>query len=137
MLPLRYAFRWRVAGALLLLAVFVSTLVPAIWFRYDFNFRVLVDSDKLAHFVIFLVLTVWFSGQYSLRSWWRMALGLLIFGVAIELCQRLTSSRSAEWLDLVADVFGIAVGLAIARAGAGGWSLRMEHWLLSRRQTQA
>lgn len=136
MLPLRFAFRWRVAGVLLLIAVFVGTLVPAFWFRGDLSLQILIDSDKLAHFLTFLLLTVWFSGQYSARSWWRIALGLLIFGIAIELCQRLTSYRSAEWLDLIADIVGIAVGLVIARAGAGGWSQRMEHWLLSRRQPQ-
>lgn len=134
MLPLRYVTRWRVAGVVLLLAVFLSTLVPAIWFRSNHAFRILVDSDKLAHGVVFLVLAVWFSGQYSARSWWRIALGLLAFGVLIELCQRMTSYRSAEWLDLYADAAGIAIGLLLARAGAGGWSLRFERWLGARQQ---
>lgn len=132
MLPLRYVVRWRVAGVLLLLAVFVGTLVPAIWFRADFNLRVLVDFDKVAHFTAFLILAVWFSGQYARRSWWKIAVGLVTFGIIIELCQRMTTYRSAEWLDLFADVVGIAAGLLIARAGAGGWSLRVEQWLFAR-----
>lgn len=136
MLPLRYANRWQLAGVLLLIAVFASTLVPAIWFRSEFNMRFLVDSDKLAHFLTFLVLAVWFSGQYAARSWWRIAIGLLAFGIIIELCQRMTSYRSAEWFDLLADVVGIATGLAIAAIGAGGWSLRFEHWLQERRAPQ-
>jgi hypothetical protein len=37
--------------------------------------------------------------------------------------------RSAEWQDLVADIGGIGIGLAIAVAGLGGWSLRFEQWL--------
>jgi hypothetical protein len=58
---------------------------------------------------------------------------MLAFGGFIELCQRMLSYRSAESLDLLADAVGIAMGLAIAAAGAGGWSLRLETWLAERR----
>ncbi|MBT8086183.1 MAG: VanZ family protein [Woeseia sp.] len=131
MLPLRYLFRWRVAGVALLIFVLLCTLLPAIWFRTHFRFDT-VGIDKVAHMLAFLTLALWFSGQYARESWWRIILGLSIFGVIIEVCQMLTVSRSAEWLDLLADLVGIAVGLLIARAGIGGWSLRLENWLLER-----
>jgi VanZ family protein len=134
MLPLRYVTRWRVAGAILLFAVFLSTLVPAIWFRSHEAFRLLIDSDKLAHGLVFAVLALWFSGQYAERAWWRIAAGLLAFGALIEVCQRMTSYRSAELLDFYADAAGIAIGLLLARAGVGGWSLRFERWLIARQQ---
>ena len=54
----------------------------------------------------------------------RVELG---FGVLIELCQRMVGYRSAEWLDIGADVGGIAIGLAIGLAGVGGWSQRFEN----------
>ena len=41
--------------------------------------------------------------------------------------------RSAEWFDIVADTAGIVVGLAMAIAGLGGWSLRIENWLVARK----
>ncbi len=134
MLPLRYAPQWRIASLVLLLAVLLSTLAPAVWFWSDKVELLswLANVDKWAHVVTFVMLTVWFTGQYRPRSYWRIAVGLTMFGMLIEACQRLVGYRSAEWFDLVADVVGILLGLAIALLGAGGWSLRIESWINKR-----
>jgi hypothetical protein len=133
-LPLQYTKRWQVAGIAILLAVLVFALLPPEWLRMggvrDIAMRM---SDKSLHGVIFAFVTVWFCGQYARGSYWRVAVGLLLFGVLIEACQRMLAYRDAESLDLLADAVGIAIGLAIAMAGAGGWSLRAEQWLLARR----
>lgn len=128
MLPLRYAPRWRTASGVLLVLVLAAAVMPAVWFWPD---RVKIVSwvgefDKWAHAIVFTTLAIWFAGQYRPRSYWRIALGLLIFGILIELCQRMVSYRSAEWLDVAADVAGIIVGLLIAVSGLGGWSQRFE-----------
>ena len=51
---------------------------------------------------------------------------LLMFGVLIEVCQRMVGYRSAEWLDVAADTVGIIAGLALAAAGLGRWCERFE-----------
>ena len=79
--------------------------------------------------MIFALLAIWFAGQYRRRSYWRIGIGLIAFGALIESCQGLVSYRSAEWLDIVADAAGIAVGLGIALAGLGGWSVWVENRL--------
>ena len=128
MLPLRHAHRWRLAGIVILLLVFTSALIPPLW-PDDRQFqRWLVDTDKLLHAVTFVFLAAWFAGQYPPRSYWRIGAGLMAFGALIEIAQRFVSYRSAEWFDLVADTLGIVVGLLIATAGLGGWSLRLENW---------
>lgn len=134
MLPLRYAPQWRIASALLLLAVLVATLAPAVWFWSD---KVKLASwishvDKWAHVTTFVVLTVWFCGIYRRRSYWLIAVGLTVFGLLIEIFQRVVGYRSAEVIDLIADIIGILIGLGIALSGAGGWSLRIESWLEKR-----
>ena len=134
MLPLRYALRWQAASAALLLAVLAGAMMPAIWLWPD---RALISDwldnlDKWAHMLTFAFLAVWFAGQYTRRSYWRIAAGLASFGILIELCQRLVGYRSAEWLDIGADVFGILIGLLIGLAGAGGWSQRFENWYIMR-----
>lgn len=135
MLPLRYARHWRYAGFALLLLVLVATLMPAVWFINDSRELVtwLMGVDKWLHLATFVFLAVWFSGQYERSSYWRLAIGLVLFGILIEICQRMVSYRSAEWLDLAADVGGVGIGLLLALLGLGGWSLRTERWLLRRK----
>ena len=134
MLPLRYALRWQAASAVLLLFVLASALMPAIWFWPD-RVRMedwLAHHDKWAHLLTFAFLAVWFAGQYRRGAYWRIAGGLIGFGILIEICQRAVGYRSAEWLDLGADVIGIVIGLMIGLAGAGGWSQRLEQRYVTR-----
>ena len=86
-----------------------------------------VHVDKWLHGVIFVFLAIWFAGQYRRRSYWRIGLGLIAFGVLIEACQRLVTYRSADVFDIAADAAGIAIGLAIALSGLGGWSMWVEN----------
>jgi VanZ family protein len=131
MLPLRYADRWRLASMILLLIVLVSMLMPVMWFWPDRRELVswFIGVDKWLHGLTFVVLAVWFAGQYRRRSYWRIGVGLIFFGMFIEACQRLVTYRSADWFDVVANTAGIVTGLLVATAGVGGWSLRVEEWL--------
>ena len=135
MLPLRYALRWQAASAVLLLLVLASALMPAVWLWPD-RLRMetwLENLDKWAHVATFAVLAIWFAGQYGRAAYWRIAAGLLGFGVLIEICQRAVGYRLAEWPDIGADIAGIVIGLVVAVAGAGGWSQRFENRYLARR----
>lgn len=134
MLPLRYARRWQIAGIAILSFIFAATLMPAMWIWPDSRqfLSLFANADKWLHALTFVFLSVWFSGQYRPRSYWRIGVGLISFGVFIELCQRVVDYRTAEWLDIVADTLGTVVGLLIAMAGLGGWSLRLELWYAQR-----
>ncbi|MBT8091156.1 MAG: VanZ family protein [Gammaproteobacteria bacterium] len=134
MLPLRHARFWRVADLVLLVLVFLSALMPAVWF-WDDRVKILSwfdNSDKFLHAATFFVLAVWFAGQYRRPSYWRIAAGLMLFGCIIELCQLLVSYRMADWADVAANTVGIIIGFTVAIAGVGGWSLRIEEWYLAR-----
>ena len=132
MLALRYARRWQIAGILLLTIVLVAALVPSDWFWSPGRLSGLCITGKWLHGITFPLLALWFSGQYARHSYWRLITGLIAFGLLIELTQRMVSYRSADWMDLVADLLGIAVGMTIALAGLGGWCLRFEEWLQNR-----
>ena len=134
MLPLRYAPWWRTASGVLLVLVLAVAVLPAVWFWPDRGMIVswFGEIDKWTHALVFAALAIWFAGQYRPRSYWRIAMGLLLYGVLIELCQRMVSYRSAEWLDVGADMAGIMVGLLIAAAGLGGWSQRIEAKIAAR-----
>ena len=127
MLSLRYAPWWRTASILLLILVLAATVMPAGWMWPERTLFIWFEGiDKWVHAIVFAFLALWFAGQYRPRSYWRIALGLLMFGLLIELCQRMLSYRSAEWFDVAADVAGIIVGLLLATAGLGGWCQRVE-----------
>lgn len=135
MLSLHFARHWRAASVVLLLVVLVGAIVPVIWLWPDRRhvLSMFGGMDKWAHALTFAFLAVWFAGQYRKDAYWRIALGLLGFGIVIELCQRMVGYRSAEWFDVAADAIGIIVGLSIAAAGFGGWCMRYESWYLNRR----
>lgn len=134
MLPLRFARHWQLVSVTLLLIILVAALLPADWFLPD---RIeLINwfggADKWAHAAAFALITVWFAGLYPRSAYWKIAIGMLAYGVLIELCQGLITYRSAEWPDVGADVIGIGVGLLLALIGAGGWCLAVENWYADR-----
>ena len=132
MLPLRYARRWRIGGVFLLASVLAFALVPADWFWPDSLDSLFPVSDKWVHGITFMALALWFSGQYARHSYWRLITGLVAFGLLIEVTQRMVSYRTADWMDLLADLVGVGFGMAIALVGTGGWCLRFEEWLQNR-----
>lgn len=137
MLPLRYVRRWQIASAFLLIFILASTLMPAGWFWSSSRDPGgwFIDVDKWLHGITFVILAVWFAGLYRPRSYWKIGVGLILFGLLIEGCQQLVVYRSAEMFDVAADIVGIIIGLVIAGAGFGGWSLRLEDWLVKRTET--
>jgi glycopeptide antibiotics resistance protein len=139
MLPLQFARYWWIAGIVLLVLVLAAMLMPAVWIfptKRDF-LAWFVNVDKWLHGIIFVFLAVWFSGQYRPQHYWRIGVGLILFGVLIEACQRLVTYRSADVFDIAADAGGIAIGLVIASAGLGGWSVWVENRLLGNKVKSA
>jgi VanZ family protein len=70
--------------------------------------------DKANHALAFAVLAVLGFASYP-RRMAVVLIGLLAYGGLIELLQSLTPHRTAEWLDVGADGFGLAVGSMLTR----------------------
>lgn len=68
-------------------------------------------QDKVLHVVAYAAFYVlaWLSFPGPVLQW-RLHGGLFAYGVAIELLQGLTPSRSMEAMDLLADVTGLGLG---------------------------
>lgn len=68
----------------------------------------------MPHALAFFVL-----GLLGLRAFpeptWRVTTGLLGYGALIEVLQGMTSYRTAEWNDLLAD--GVGIAMAIGACG--------------------
>jgi len=132
MLPLHFRRGWYAASAALLLTVLALGLAPLVWLDTG-GPDWLDNADKVKHFLAFATLAVWFCGQYARQAYWKIAVGLLIYGIVLELMQRLVGYRSADPYDVVANVSGICAGLLIGWTIAGGWSQSLERWVLERR----
>lgn len=96
---------WYLLGAVMLLLVGVASLMPA---------PQVGVSDKVSHVATYAVLGAWFGLLASNRlvlSW--TIVGLLGYGILLELLQGTTSYRYAEWADVVANGGGILIGATL------------------------
>lgn len=103
---------WRALAAVLLLAGLAWSLRPLApnegpenWFP---------NADKLHHLWFFAVLW-WLGLRTGLLRGWTLGLVLFFYGVGIELAQGLTVTRSASVDDVVADMAGVLLGVALTR----------------------
>jgi VanZ family protein len=124
MLELRHRRLWIAASLALLALVVWGSLQTSIGGSTPKGF------DKIEHFTTYLVLAFWFTGLAPRARWWRVAAGLLVLGLAMELGQYLMQAgRLGDPVDMVANTAGIAVGLMLAWLGLGGWAQKVESWL--------
>ena len=102
---LRLVTLWYAVGGGLLLVVAVLSLIP------------LPDvgvGDKVSHVVTYCVLAGYFSVLAGRRrSLLGVALGIMAFGVLIEIAQGLSGYRTAEWGDLLANGIGTLAGVLL------------------------
>jgi VanZ family protein len=75
--------------------------------------------DKAQHTLAFGVLMLLGFLAYP-RAFWKLAIALILYGVAIEVIQSLTGWRSGEVLDAVADRVGIVLSGVLIQ-GHGFW----------------
>ena len=125
MLPLAHAPAWIVASVLLVVTVLYLSLAPL---------NVPVDLpthfDKIEHAAAYVFLVVWFTGLVARPRYWRVAVALAVLGLMIEFLQAATPfGRQGDPWDVLANVTGIGIGLALARSMTGGWALKAEAWL--------
>ncbi len=67
-------------------------------------------SDKSLHFIAFAVLSLLLNSSYRM-AWWKSIVYLVFYACFIEFSQYFTPNRCAEFLDVVADIIGIGIGL--------------------------
>lgn len=101
---------WRALLLLLLAVILWLALSPAPPKTVDSGW------DKANHAMAFAALaftSVWAQWPRP-RAWLGLVLALLAFGGGIEIAQSFLPPREADWLDLLADGVGIAIGLVVA-----------------------
>jgi VanZ family protein len=79
--------------------------------------------DKAQHVLAFGILMLLGFIAYS-SDFWKLAMALILYGVAVEVIQSWTGWRSGEVLDAVADAVGIVLSLLLIQ---GHGFLRRSH----------
>ncbi len=67
-------------------------------------------SDKHSHFLAYGLLTLLALGAWVRQPTWRVLLGVIAYGIVIELLQSLTPTRQLEGLDILANTLGAGLG---------------------------
>lgn len=70
--------------------------------------------DKANHALAFAVLAGLGRPCWP-RAGWKLAAALLAYGIAIEVAQSFTPTRTGDPLDVLADAAGLAIAWALAR----------------------
>ncbi len=123
------AFRraWQGLILLLVLAIAGGSLLPIP------SITATPGVDKLEHFIGYFTLALLGSGIVTRERLWVVMARCFAFGAAIELLQgMLTSSRTADWADIVANGLGVITAWAVAAGGLAGWARHVEAWLARR-----
>ena len=101
----------RFIGLLWLAFVTVLSLIPL---KYKYRAGTTGVFHSPGHFLIFLVtamLLCWNSP--NARSRFLRWAGICCFGIVIEILEWSTYHNVMEWRDVLIDIFGAAVGLAL------------------------
>jgi VanZ family protein len=96
---------WYLLGGLMLLAVGTVSLMPV----PDVGV-----NDKLSHLVTYFFLGGWFSllATNRVSLGWTI-IGLIAYGILLELLQGMTAYRYAEWGDVLANASGTMAGILL------------------------
>jgi VanZ family protein len=118
MRDLRLRGLWLGLGMGLVASVVVASLLPMPELPVQ-------ASDKLLHVLAYASMSAWFGCVVLQRWYWALFVAFSALGITIEILQGMTSFRSFEVHDLLADGIGIVLGLGISATPLGD-SLR---WL--------
>ena len=122
--PLRYVQAWTTAGiGFVLLVIYLSLTAPP----RDFDVPRLFDAG---HIVAYFWLTIWFAQIHrSAHRRWALAAAFGAMGVALEYIQGMTGYRQFDYVDMMRNFIGIAIGLALARTPMQNVLYRVERIL--------
>lgn len=122
LIKLLYKHKYLISAIAITVAIAVLSLVR-LGNNQPVSFK---NSDKVAHFIAYFVLTFfWLLASLKFKSIKKthVVLLCLLFGIIIEVLQsEMTSYRSCEYLDMVANLVGVLVGLLIFKLICTGYN---------------
>jgi VanZ family protein len=101
--------QWRLAW-LTSAYVLVAAVVYFSLARLDVDIQA-EGGDKVAHVLAYALLTFWFMQIYvALRPRVAIAAGLVALGIMLEFLQGYTGYRNFDYVDMISNTIGVALG---------------------------
>jgi VanZ family protein len=116
---------WWVLGGLFAAGIAVGSLIPGEYLE-GISIR-----DKVLHALAYFLLMFWFAGLFRRGRHWIVAIAIFLFGLALDVAQAGTSSRSYDLADVAANAGGILLALALAWFLSESWCRRVEQLFIS------
>ena len=126
---MHYRVFWLLLGWLYVLLLLYGSLIRV----PDIN-TYIDHTDKLIHFLLYFLLAGWFIQLYSRQSQRIVILGsAILLGIIIEFLQGLTTYRSFDMLDALANSIGALSAFLLAGTSLALLLKRFDNWLYQRR----
>ena len=124
--PFRFPRLWLTLGWILIALIVFLSLWPQTPQPLKFQ-----QGDKLAHAGAYMLLMLWFANIYPKRSYqlWLGA-GFFALGIFLEILQGLSAYRTFAFADMIANGFGIFIGLYFAKTPLAACLSHLDTWLL-------
>jgi VanZ family protein len=123
---LKLHFLWLALGYVYVaLVVYLSLKSVPVKLNIDFQY-----GDKVGHALAYFFMMFWFSQIYHDKPRRIVLAVVFIFiGISIEYLQSFEPNRTAELADVVANVFGLALGFWIALGHSKNLLMRFERFI--------
>lgn len=124
----KYKQLWLAVGyGLVLLVVYLSVTSQPPEIDLGFKFQ-----DKVFHALAYFSLMFWFAQIYHVKKQrFLFALFFITLGVAMEGIQSLDPERYAEFDDIVANTFGVAIGMLLTKKSLKNLLVQFENQFLT------
>lgn len=100
-----------------LLILYILIMMIGFLMTIPKNLEIVNNNDKLIHFAEFFVLSILALKTFQLfkfKNYYIIGiLFCLVFVVLSESLQSLVPSRNSSYYDVIADIFGIVIGLGV------------------------
>ena len=123
---MHYRNLWLTIGTLYIGLILASSLMEL----PDVQTMSFENRDKAIHFILYFVLVSWFVQLYKTTSA-RIAImaGAIFLGLLIEYLQGMTSYRSLDYLDGIANSIGAISAFFLARTSFDSILSAIDSWL--------
>ena len=111
MRKLRLIKLWITLGLVMVVVVIFFSICPLL-----VDVTISCNADKIAHLFVYSLLMLWFGCIYNPGMVYRkLGLGLIFMGIILEVIQGTTAYRSMEYLDMLANSFGVLAGWLLSK----------------------